>query len=81
MLALMLKRDEVTKEQLHAVIENARPPGREITEIKMVDVMICKLRKKIKVHEIEVKTMWGLGYYIARVHRDRAISLLLSMQE
>lgn len=81
MLALMLKRDEVTKEQLHAVIENARPPGREITEIKMVDVMICKLRKKLKPRDIEVKTMWGLGYYIARIHRDRAISLLLAMQE
>lgn len=81
MLSLMLKRDEVTKEQLHAVVENARPPGREITEIKIVDVMICKLRKKIKDFDIEITTMWGVGYYIGRPFREHALGLLLSKQE
>jgi len=80
MLALMLKRDEVTKEQLHTVIEQNRDPGKDPTEIKMVDVMICKLRKKLKTHELEVKTMWGLGYYMPRSARERATALLLEMQ-
>jgi len=81
MLALMLKRNEVTKEQLHSVIEHSRPPGREQTEIKMVDVMICKLRKKLKEHEVEIKTMWGLGYFISAMHREAAITRLLAMKD
>lgn len=81
MLALMLKRDEVTKPQLHAVIEANRPPGKEITEIKMVDVMICKLRKKLAVYSVAIQTMWGVGYFISRADRDRAIKVLLDMQE
>lgn len=81
MLALILKRDEVTKEQLHTVIEQGRGPGREPTEIKMVDVMICKLRKKLTSHDIEIKTMWGLGYFMTRQSRDRAVALLLTLQD
>jgi hypothetical protein len=81
MLALMLKRSEVTKEQLHGVIENERGPNKEMTEIKMVDVMICKLRKKIKDHNILIKTMWGVGYYIPSSNRESAFALLLAMAE
>lgn len=81
MLALMLKRDEVTKEQLHAVVENARPPGREITEIKIVDVMICKLRKKLRDHKVDIATMWGVGYFINHENRERCLQQLLSLQE
>lgn len=81
MLALMLKRDEVTKAQLHTVIEQSRGAGKEPTEIKMVDVMICKLRKKLSPHTIEIKTMWGLGYFMPRQSRDHATALLLAMQD
>lgn len=81
MLALMLKRDEVTKVQLHSVIEANRPPGKEITEIKMVDVMICKLRKKLVIYNVAIQTIWGVGYYIARPDRERAINVLLGMMQ
>jgi DNA-binding response OmpR family regulator len=82
MLTLLLKRDEVTKEQLHHVIETTRGIGKVPTEIKMVDVMICKLRKKLKdPHDITIKTMWGLGYYMEHPERDRTLKLLLSLQE
>lgn len=82
MLALLLKRDEVTKEQLHHVIETTRGIGKEPTEIKMVDVMICKLRKKLKdPHDIQIKTMWGLGYFMEHPERERTLQLLLALQE
>lgn len=77
MLGLMLKRTEVTKQQLHAIIEENRL-GKEQTDQKMVDVMICKLRKKLKPHEIEIETMWGIGYLISTAHRERAIHKLLA---
>ena len=67
MLGALLKKTEVTKAQLHQVIENNRPSGRdEPTEEKIVDVMICKLRKRLKSanETYTVMTVWGSGYYI-----------------
>ena len=83
MLAAMLKRNEVTKQQLHHVIEQNRPgdPARDETDVKMVDVMICKLRKKLKEHDIKIETMWGLGYLIPAGDRERAIGLLTAYPE
>lgn len=80
MLAVLLKRTETTKAQLHAIIEQNRPgENREETDPKMVDVMICKLRKKLRPHDIEIETMWGTGYFIASPFRDRAIMILTTM--
>jgi hypothetical protein len=79
MLALMLRRNEVTKEQLHGVIEQNRPiSNKEATDLKMVDVMICNLRKKLKVHNIEIKTLWGLGYLIDPPERERALNMMIA---
>src|SRR6185369_14952828 len=47
-LCMLLRRDHATKEQLHSVVEHSRAtPGQEPTDPKMVDVMICKIRKKL----------------------------------
>jgi hypothetical protein len=34
----------------------------EQREPKIVDVMVCKLRKKLRQHNIEIETIWGVGY-------------------
>jgi DNA-binding response OmpR family regulator len=75
MLALMLRRNEVTKEQLHTIIEQNRG-DKDPTDPKMVDVMICKLRKKLLLHDIKIETMWGTGYLIDATGRRAAIVLL-----
>ena len=41
----------------------------EVPEIKTVDVMICKLRRKLKRFGIEIETHWGDGYRL----KDRAL--------
>ncbi|MEO0870964.1 MAG: helix-turn-helix domain-containing protein [Pseudomonadota bacterium] len=40
-------------------------------EIKIVDVFICKLRKKLKPFGIEIKTDWGRGYYLTAEMKTR----------
>lgn len=80
-LSVMFKRTEVTKQQLHQVIEQSRPPGREETDPKMVDVIICHLRKKLKPFGIEIETVWGIGYLISVEGRDLAIRTLTNMSE
>lgn len=77
MLAMMLRRNEVTKEQLHTVVERKRQ-GKTETDLKIVDVMICKLRKKLSPHDIKIETMWGMGYLIPAAGRERALMLLIA---
>jgi Transcriptional regulatory protein, C terminal len=71
-IVLLLKVEHVTKAQLHHVIETqrlqrpSRPDNMEMTDEKMVDVMICKLRKKLKLIDPKflITTLWGGGYFI-----------------
>lgn len=76
-LAVLLKRNEVTKKQVHLVIEAIRPgDNRDPTDPKMVDVVICHLRKKLKLYDLEIETVWGIGYLIPPVHRTTAMNTL-----
>ena len=79
-LSQMLRRNEVTKQQLHTAIEqNRATKNQDETDPKMVDVMICKLRKRLKPHNITIDTMWGIGYAISAVNRDRTFTILNSL--
>jgi DNA-binding winged helix-turn-helix (wHTH) protein len=71
-LVVLLKHRQVQKTQLHNIVEHqratrqAQPSTTESTDPKMVDVMICKLRKKLKSVDaaLKIETIWGGGYYI-----------------
>lgn len=70
-IAALLRRAFADKINLHGVIETQRAkrstrPDAESTDPKMVDVMICKLRKKLedKGFPGAIKTIWGKGYFI-----------------
>lgn len=78
-LVLLLKLDHADKAKLHHVIETqrlsrqTRPDKMELTDQKMVDVMICKLRKKLRtVDEVFIiTTVWGGGYYIEPAVKEK----------
>lgn len=71
-LLVLLRYQCAEKFKLHTVIEQHRttrafrPNAQETTDPKMVDVMICKLRKKLREYDdtIKIETAWGKGYYI-----------------
>lgn len=75
-LGLLLRRPEVTKEQLHQAIERDRSGGKEPTSAKLVDVLVCILRRKLKPYGFTVKTMWGHGYLMDPRERARAVAEL-----
>lgn len=81
-MLILLKRDEADKATLHHAVESRRavrpnqPDIQEETDPKMVDVIICKMRKRLKVHGISIKTMWGHGYFMDPVDRERALKLM-----
>lgn len=83
-LVTLLKNRQVEKSRLHGIVEHQRntrvnqPDHLEATDPKMVDVMICKLRKKLKMvdNKIKIETIWGSGYYIETDMKPRILSHL-----
>lgn len=65
----LMARDLATKEAILAALY--RDVGKDEAEIKIVDVFVCKLRKKIKPFGIEVHTRWGEGYYLLPETKSR----------
>jgi hypothetical protein len=42
---------------------------------KILDVIMCKMRSKLKPHGITVETVWGRGYRLSRKARERIAEL------
>jgi hypothetical protein len=74
----IVRRPEITKDQVHSAIEATRSPTADPTDQKMIDVVICHIRKKIKDHKIELKTIWGQGYALTHIERDKVLALISS---
>lgn len=69
----ILRRPELTKDQIHNVIEAARKPGSEPTQLKMIDVVVCHVRKRFKEHHITLDTIWGIGYAMRPEERAKVL--------
>ena len=75
---LLLKNPLVTKQlALSAMYLHQQDEA----EIKIVDVYICKLRKKLKPYRIAIQTQWGQGYFITAEHKAVAQRLLAPVGE
>lgn len=53
----------VGREQLFDWLYQLRP--NEVPEIKILDVLICKIRKKVEPLGLRIDTLWGRGYGLA----------------
>jgi DNA-binding response OmpR family regulator len=60
-LGMLMKREIVTKEMAFTALYGLRTGGADV-EIKIIDVFICHVRRKLKPFEIEIETVWGQGY-------------------
>jgi two-component system cell cycle response regulator CtrA len=45
-------------------------------EIKIVDVFVCKVRRKLKPWSIEISTQWGQGYFMPAESKAIAQALI-----
>ena len=76
LLAILINRNEVNKETMHQIIESRRAPGKDETDIKMVDVVICNLRKRLKPFNLGVTTLWGSGYAMLPAQRRQILEMV-----
>ncbi len=59
----LMARDNLSKDQL-LTIAYAERVDVDLPEIKIVDVFVCKIRKKLKPFGIGITTLWGRSYAI-----------------
>ncbi|MBD3846884.1 hypothetical protein IED13_14330 [Bosea sp. SSUT16] len=71
----LLTREEWSREALRAVIYQ-EPNERDLPKISMVDVLICKMRRKLKPLGIEIGTLVGKGFFIGAAGRRRTNEII-----
>ncbi len=71
----LMRRGEVTKQQIMGAIYADRVHDDELPEPRIVDVFVCKIRKKLARYGIEITTIWGQGYGLSAPARERAMQL------
>lgn len=64
--AHLASRAFATKQSIMMALYSDRPD--QDPEIKIVDVFVCKMRKKLTPYGVSIDTVWGQGYAL----QDRA---------
>lgn len=59
LLAALLRRPDQTKASLHAIV--CADDADAATHPKIVDVLVCRIRRKLRPHGLEITTLWGRG--------------------
>lgn len=83
-MTVLLRHDRADKAKLHTVVENQRahralrPDNQEPTDPKIVDVIVCKLRKKLRAAEppITLQTSWGAGYFFDAAVKQEIFTMI-----
>lgn len=71
---ILVERGSATRDQIMHALYALRHDGEE-PEVKIVDVLVCKARKKLQRFSISIETVWGQGYRMSAECRDRARKL------
>jgi two-component system cell cycle response regulator CtrA len=59
-LGILLRRQVMTHAQLFEAVWG----GDSECNIKIVEVVVCKLRAKLRPHGIAIRTEYGIGYFV-----------------
>lgn len=77
-LHVLLRKKLASKEDIH--IAMGAQDHADQTEIKIVDVYICKLRKKLEPFNVTIDTLWGQGYFLSPESRTLIESAMTLMR-
>ena len=75
-LLVVLRRGYAAREQLHDAVEANRGNPAETTQEKIVDVVVCKLRKKLAPLGLKLDTVHSRGYQMSDDDRKKAWEMI-----
>lgn len=71
---VLMARELATKAACMAALYRDR--GDDEPQIKIVDVFVCKMRKKLERFALPVETRWGQGYFLTPETKTRVRSAM-----
>lgn len=74
-LAMLLKREFVTREGLYTVMYCGRPEC-DWPDDKVLDVQLCRLRAILKAHGIIIQTARGDGWFMSKADKAKVRALI-----
>lgn len=74
-VSLLMTRDRVSYAQIYDVLYVGKENYGDVNP-KIMNVWICKIRKKLKPHAIDIETMWSIGLSMPVASRDRLKAFL-----
>ena len=75
LLAILLMFGQALRPTLLSVIN---PAG---SSMKLIDVMVCKIRKKLRERDVTIETLWGRGYRMADVERGKLRAMIIGLPD
>ena len=75
-LLLIHKNKTLLKEAIYSHLYQLRIGGGP--ELKIIDVIICKIRAKLKDEEYQIKTIWGRGYALIKIGEELPVEASLN---
>lgn len=82
-MVCLINKSCAEKDKLHGIVEEkrreraTRPDNTDATDPKMVDVIICKLRQKLRGFGYDViQTLWGRGYFIEPADKRKLLTTI-----
>lgn len=77
--SMLTERDMANRSQLMNAIMVGRGADEE-PEPKIVDVYICKIRKKLKPFGVEITSVWGRGYRLEVTAKEKVAAYLNAVE-
>lgn len=76
LFGMLLAREAVTKDGAMHALYTLRTDADAVVDDKIIDVFVCKLRKKLEPFDLAIETNWGQGYFMTPAMKDRARALM-----
>jgi two-component system cell cycle response regulator CtrA len=73
-LGLLLKNTIVRRET--AMLALYKGLQQDEADVKIIDVFICKMRRKLTPFSIEIRNKWGEGYYLDAEMKSKVAAML-----
>lgn len=70
---LAVREEATTKDMFMTALYGLRPDSDQV-EPKIIDVFVCKARRKLARYGIEIGTVWGRGYIMPEASRNALIN-------
>ena len=74
-LGMLMKRAFVSHASLYTVLYAGRPEC-DWPDAKVMDVQICKLRRKLRKHGVGIQTRWGEGWGMSATDKAKVRGIL-----